>query len=352
MKGNRVRLWGALLLVAASMVPSRPARAQIQPGTYVMLYSGDGTDGPLTVGKLLVEEGTSPDHEMERWLLYSTYRWPGGATSEQSISFQYMASPASFTSLPRIVGILRVPPHDDPALPYDEHWLLFPEYQDALHEGERVTIVPLDVSPAIADQWMDAAAAREDVTYRHVVAQREELSDDADEDEEGNPCDVSEAASETDFRGIWQRKGLTPDVEQLVGFVRRSSTGRDTGEEQWCLTVEYTYPNVGDSTLTDLRSATREDLAQVVVKIGERKADDAAPHRIRVETTDYFGAVDWSSLTEPSVPLPSAALGAAQAHACHMGRDDSSPLWCFVAGFIGIAFSLRRAQDRRRGPGR
>lgn len=349
MKGYQGRLLGALLLVVASMVPSSPARAQIILGTYVLLQHV----AEIPVGSVvLVEGGASLNGDPSRWRLSSSYHWPTGGPPEQGISIGRLAPIASFTSLPRIVGIVRVPPHDDPTLPYEEHWLLFPEYRDALEEGEHVTIVPLHVSPAIADQWMEAAAAREDVTYRHVLAQREELSDDADEDETGNPCDVSEAASETDFRGIWQRKGLTPDVEQLVGFVRRSSTGRDTGEEQWCLTVEYTYPNVGDSTLTDLRSATREDLAQVVVQIGERKADDAAPHRIRVETTDYFGAVDWSSLTEPSVPLPSAALGAAQAHACHMGRDDSSPLWCFVAGFIGIAFSLRRAQDRRRGPGR
>jgi len=77
-----------------TMSHTRPADSvQIMPGTYLLRQVL--TEGPATVGKLLVNAGTAPGVSTEKWLLYSTYRWPSSDHTTQSIEFLYQGTPVS-----------------------------------------------------------------------------------------------------------------------------------------------------------------------------------------------------------------------------------------------------------------
>lgn len=68
---------------------------QIMPGTYDLRQVLYPTEGPVIVGKLLVDPSTSPTVSTERWLLYTTYRWPSSDHPTQSIEFLYQGEPVS-----------------------------------------------------------------------------------------------------------------------------------------------------------------------------------------------------------------------------------------------------------------
>lgn len=61
---------------------TRPNDAvQIQAGWYVLRQSDE------QVGKLFVEDLTSPGASREHWLLYSSYQWPSADFPNQAIQF-------------------------------------------------------------------------------------------------------------------------------------------------------------------------------------------------------------------------------------------------------------------------
>lgn len=79
-----------------TMSHTRPQDSvQIMPGTYDLRQVLNLTEGPVIVGKLLVQAGTAPGVSTERWLLHSTYRWPSSDHQTQSIEFLYQGEPVT-----------------------------------------------------------------------------------------------------------------------------------------------------------------------------------------------------------------------------------------------------------------
>lgn len=314
-----------------------PAHAQIMEGTYQLLSSSSAR-----IGKLFIEEPGVP--VTNDGTVCSCLEWSSPASQDGDLVVREgedaTAAVNRPTSPPTVVGLLHVPPHPGETTPYEEHWLLFPEYRDALAEGSTLSIEPLSAPPEVADKVLEAAATRGDVTYRHVVAQREELVDDASADSE-NPgvCDVAMNDSAVYFRTIWQRNGIRAEEARLVGFVRRSPSGFAAGEEQWCLTADYVYPTSGNRIATELRPASRGDLDAAAAELHQGPMGDVSPHVIRVGTADFLGPVSLKigSGQSTSVPAPAAAAR------CSFGLSDPQAAWFLAVGFAGVALVRRRA---------